>query len=48
MKKVLHYIIKNEINKENMQHKIDATNAMMMIIIILMAMIFLSMLFSSN
>lgn len=48
MKRILYYMIKNEIDKETMHHKIDTTNAMMITIIIIMAVTFLYMLFSSN
>lgn len=48
MRNIIHYIIKNEIDKENMHHKIDTTNAMMVVMIIIMAVTFLFMLFSSN
>lgn len=48
MRRILYYIIKNEMDKENMHHKIDTTNAMMVVTIIIMSVMFLFMLFSSN
>ena len=48
MNRLIYYIIKNEMDKEDMRNKIETTEGMMIFIIIIMAVIFLFMLFSSN
>lgn len=48
MNRLIYYIIKNEMDKEDMRNKIETTEGMMIFIIIVMAVIFLFMLFSSN
>ena len=48
MNKLIYYIIKNEMDKEDMRNKIETTEGMMIFIMITMAVIFLFMLFSSN
>lgn len=48
MNRLIYYIIKNEMDKEDMRNKIETTEGMMVFIIIVMAVIFLFMLFSSN
>lgn len=48
MNRLIYYIIKNEMDKEEMRNKIETTEGMMVFIIIVMAVVFLFMLFSSN
>ena len=48
MNRLIYYIIKNEMDKEEMKNKIETTEGMMVFIIIVMAVAFLFMLFSSN
>lgn len=48
MNRLIYYIIKNEMDKEDMRNKIETTEGMMIFIMIVMAVIFLFMLFSSN
>ena len=48
MNRLIYYIIKNEMDKEDMRNKIETTERMMIFIMIVMAVIFLFMLFSSN
>lgn len=48
MNRLIYYIIKNEMDKEDMRNKIETTEGMMVFIIIVMAVVFLFMLFSSN
>lgn len=48
MNRLIYYIIKNEMDKEDMRNKIETTEGMMVFIIIVMAVVFLLMLFSSN
>ena len=48
MNRLIYYIIKNEMDKEDMRNKIETTEGMMVFIIIVMAIAFLFMLFSSN
>ena len=48
MNKLVYYIIKNEMDKKDMKNKIETTEGLMVFLIIVMAVLFLFMLFSSN
>ena len=48
MDKLTYYIIKNEMGKEDMRNKIETIEGLMIFLSIVMAVIFLFMLFSSN
>lgn len=48
MRRIIHYIIKNEIEKEELRTRVDTMDGIMKITIVTMAVIFIYLLFSSN
>ena len=48
MRRIIYYIIKNEIEKEELRTRMDTMDGIMKITIITMAVIFIYLLFSSN
>ena len=48
MRRIIYYIIKNEIEKEELRTRMDTIDGVMKITIVTMAVIFIYLLFSSN
>lgn len=48
MRRVIYYIIKNEIEKEELRTRMDTIDGVMKTMIVTMAVIFIYLLFSSN
>ena len=48
MNRLIYYIIKNEVEKEELRTRMDNIDGIMKTIIVTMAVIFIYMLFSSN